>query len=62
MYPVRRAARMKRNPSMLPLEYFVNEWVDERPRESVPSEREMESPPLDDELTLIDYFEDTLEK
>ncbi|MFW9889086.1 MAG: hypothetical protein ACFFER_12945, partial [Candidatus Thorarchaeota archaeon] len=63
MYPVRRAARMKRKPSStLPLEHFVEEWVDDEHRESIPSEEEKESKTADDELTLFDYFPDDIGK
>jgi hypothetical protein len=56
MYPVRRAARMKRNPSTtLPLEHFVEEWVDDI--QDIASEPEEEPmPPANDELTLRDYL------
>ncbi|MFW9888739.1 MAG: hypothetical protein ACFFER_11175, partial [Candidatus Thorarchaeota archaeon] len=61
MYPVRRAARMKRKPSStLPLEHFVEEWADDEPQESIHRKEEKQSPPAD-EFTLIDYFLDTNE-
>ncbi len=51
---------MKRKPSStLPLEHFVEEWVDD---ESIPLEEEKAKPQADDELTLIDYFSDEIEE
>ncbi len=63
MYPVRREARMKRKPSTtLPLEYFVDEWVDDTQEGIQQLGEEQPRPPANDELTLFDFFESVIDE
>lgn len=55
---------MKRKPSsILPLEHFVEEWVDDEPQDNnSQSMEEVSLPPANDEQTLLDYLKNGVEK
>lgn len=63
MYPVRRESKGKRGDYAitLPLESFVDEWLDDESSEPILTRREEESSQADYELTLIEYFSDEIE-